>query len=357
MRLILLPLCSLLGVVLAWISLPAMPEPLDDVAPTVAERAPAPAPPEVTPPATAPAPTPAVLPGRLDVVVDGVHVLVQQPSAPSRGTIVVLHGAGGDGAAWFDRPETSRFTAELLDAGYTVVAPDSPDRTARKWAPGWPDNADVAWLGTALSRLRAEGTLTAGPTYGVGMSNGGGFVVLAGTALHWQGIVVSHSPGMPHVYKLGSAVPPLLHVYSPRDATVDVDRVEVAAMEARHYGVEQQVVSLEPQPVTVGRLERVHGVSAAAGRRLLTAWQQAGVVDAQGFLTEDPRAREEGEDDARERDAGKERDAWERVLVRATPELRPVARDVRDELAATWGGHAFRSDIAPEVLRWFERHR
>jgi predicted alpha/beta-hydrolase family hydrolase len=102
----------------------------------------------------------------VDTPLGPARLLITEPPAAPRGTLVLGHGAGGGGYS----PDLGAVSAAAVDAGWRVVFIEQPWRVAGLRVAPAPARLDVGWR-AALAALRRSGEL-AGPLVLGGRSAG-----------------------------------------------------------------------------------------------------------------------------------------------------------------------------------------
>lgn len=258
----------------------------------------------------------------------------------ARGAVLLFHGLGGSADAWLARGEMRTFAEGLAAAGYTVVAVGSGDQVQRRWDVSGLESVDVAALRTIVMELQARGDVAVGtPWYGVGHSQGGAFVVLAGVALGLDAIVVSHAAGLPRAALSGAPVPPVLFITSTEDSVVPAVRVRLGYEAAVRSGVTARLVERTPTPVDPAVFVAAMGGDVEGGEALRRALVAARLLDASGRVSAHPLL---------------ERSKWEAAVATVRPEgASDVLTALRDPLLVAAAEHPFTASVLPEVLAWW----
>ena len=151
-----------------------------------------------------------------------------------RGTVVCLHGTGGSGMAWKNKPENQGFTQNLLAAGFSFVCPSSEQSS---WsAVNGASNPDIKNVTQILKMLDAKP-----PFFFIGHANGGGFAsrLAAFIEIEFKPVAVefSHASGIKQILRSSLYNYPSLYSYSRNDPTVAFSEVKKAMNILRRKGV------------------------------------------------------------------------------------------------------------------------
>lgn len=282
------------------------------------------------------------VPAPKSVTIDGRAVSYVAPANPV-GIIYLFHGSGGSGSSWFTNTEQARFTKDAASRGYVLVAPDSADRTNKKWDRSIASSKDVAFVKQLDANLPRVAHLPANlPVYGVGMSDGGGFVPLVGTQLHFDAIVISHAAGHLPLFEHTHELPPTLWITGPNDQTVPTAKSNAGIALARQTGAEIKLASTHAQPVTIDLVERIPGITPRQAGQIVEVLKAGKVVAADGRI---------------QVSTVPERKIVERKLEDKAKGLGAFAPGVVDLLLMARGDHKFTSDMGGEILSWLGAHR
>lgn len=259
------------------------------------------------------------------------------PAAP-KGVIVVFHGSGGSSRGAFEG-ERLDFAEYAVAAGYALVALDSNDRDARQWATALStSNPDVVNTVALLDRLTAEGLLPPGlPRFALGISNGGAFASRISALLGWRAQNLVIATGVEPVMVQTSV--PTIWTLGRRDAVLAPDSIASAQRYANGLigrRIAADVHVLEPTPIYPERFTRVRGLSLEDSRVIQAALRTAGLLDAAGFLRQDPRSSEA-------------------ALGAAIPPAYAASRNgILAQLELAWAGHETMSDFRHRVVHFFD---
>ncbi|MBS0334543.1 MAG: hypothetical protein JSS35_17375 [Proteobacteria bacterium] len=269
-----------------------------------------------------------------------------------KGIVYLFHGTGGS-EAFATRLHSVRVLSALVAAGYGYAASASLDRDTKRWDISSLDpkaNPDVAYMLALHRALIEKGEITARtPVFTMGMSNGGAFANLYGTAAKQQGLPVAAVADymgpfvapMRDLLKDAHALPPTLVIVSEHDGLVNADRVrETVAQLEKAGGKIELHLNLEHR-VCPATFALVPGLSAQQRETLVSKdLPAAGLIDANGVrtaFTDKP---------VIDRDAMAE-------LYRRTPGG-ARSRLIADELIIAWAGHQMRSEYADRQVAFFD---
>jgi dienelactone hydrolase len=151
-----------------------------------------------------------------------------------RGTVVCLHGSGGSGLYWRDKPENSDFTRDLLAAGFSFVCPSSSQSS---WSEvDGPNNPDIANVTMILRTLSARP-----PFFFIGHSKGGRFASLLAAYIEDRfkpnAVEFSHSAGINRTLRGPLYDYPSLFSYSANDPAAPYSNIANAMKALRIKGV------------------------------------------------------------------------------------------------------------------------
>jgi dienelactone hydrolase len=269
---------------------------------------------------------------------DGRQVFFHAPPNPV-GLIFFFHGAGGSSAGW-TAPRNVENTQLLRDAvmrGYAIAVTESGDRQGKQWSPAEPAaNEDMQHVARLHAQLLAEGAIPAGlPVFGVGMSNGGGFVSRVADALGWQGAAVYAAACRPALAETTTV--PLAWRLAEQDRRVSNQDAHACHMRLKARGVDTDLRVNGPSPVYPDRFLRGPGVTGAESRAVYAALKTARLLDRLDFQVLPPS------------EAG-----WP-VAIEGLPNA-PLAV-ISEQLAVCWAEHQFFSDFDHLTLDFFDRQR
>lgn len=270
--------------------------------------------------------------------IEGRQVYLHVPPDPV-GLVFFFHGAGGSAAGWIGAQNGERWLL-LRDAaarGYAVAVTESGDRQGRQWSPLDPpaDNPDIQHLARLQAALLSSGQLPAGrPTFGVGMSNGGGFVSRAADALGWQGAAVYAAAC--HARNAETTTVPLVWLLAENDRRVSNQDAYGCHQRLAERGIHTALHVNPPSPVYPERFWRLPGVDAAGSRAAYDALRSARLLDRLDFQHLPPL---------------ETKAAWEAAITAAgTLPLNLAA----EQLDLTYAEHQFFSDLNHRTLDFFD---
>ncbi len=252
------------------------------------------------------------------------------------GVILFFHGSGGSAAAWIDArqgAENRLFLDDAVAQGFGIVVTESADRVNRQWSPRPPDsNPDIRFVNLILEMLRKRGDLTkATPVFGVGMSNGGGFVSRVSAVLGFQGQAIYCASGV-NAYMARTTVPTIWCV-ARNDENVDNNKdAEANFQQLASREVAAEFLVSEPSPVYPSRFQRIPGITTENALDIHDRLKAGGFLNDGDFLIEDPA-----------------RSDWEHVLE----PYRRAQGAIDDQLSVCYARHKFFSTYNSRVLRFF----
>ena len=201
-----------------------------------------------------------------NVVINGSQVYYYVP-ATYRGIIIPFHGAGGSAVGWttskgIDNLEFLRYAAVN---GYAIVVTESKDRINKQWDASGVASVDIANIDVIISSLQTSGILTAGkPFYGVGMSQGSGFLSLISYVKNYKAAALYCLGGIDQVFNI-TTVPTIWNM-AKMDITEDPNRLVTA--NANYQKLQARTIPSsyyvnEPSPIFPNRLTIVPGIAAS----------------------------------------------------------------------------------------------
>jgi hypothetical protein len=274
------------------------------------------------------------------------------PEHPT-GIVYLFHGTGGS-ADFATKIETVDLLNELIARGFGLVATESTQRTgAKRWNvddPSRTSNPDLA----RMERLRQQVINTtavesATPTYAIGMSNGSAFAALWTAALTEAGIPISavglYMAGPRQaVEQLGGLRVPTFMVIAENDTRTSSTKMRADLAKIAAAGVPTELHEVVERPVTADRYLRTPGVTRETADGIVTALQQAGIIDASGNLLIELRNLEGSRDQL---------GATIRLPAGLTEEQKAA---VNDETLAMFGAHQFNAEFKEQNAAFFESH-
>lgn len=226
----------------------------------------------------------------------------------------LFHGAGGSARGWFTDYEKVKYIKKFLDAGYAVAAYDSYNRQSRKWAPtANPDtNRDIMGLKACQAFLAKLGVLREVSTsvrlvnpftgaerfsvttgyvgtmqYGVGMSNGGGFVPYAAGPMGLAKIAIHNAAGIESVIQNASYSTPTLWMVSAED--IVINNADANAnynyMTTNKPSVSVAYYTQQGTKMTSAIFDDIPSVSTVVAEAIITGLYAGGFINSNGTLT------------------------------------------------------------------------
>lgn len=222
--------------------------------------------------------------------IEGRQVYLHLPPEPL-GLIFFFHGAGGSSDAWVAerRLEARQMLRDAVARGYGVMVTESGNRQARQWdtEPDPALNPDIQHVAALRQQLVEAGRIPASlPTFGLGMSNGGGFVTRVVDALSWQGAAV-YAAAARRDLAASSRVPVIWHLAENDRRVSNMDAVD------RHQrwavrGIPTELHLLPPSPLYALQFSRMPGTDERNSRQIHAALDGAGLLDRGDFLLRSP---------------------------------------------------------------------
>lgn len=309
--------------------------------------------------------------------VDPVELLWQKPRDP-KALLFLAHGCNHAATDFFPPsetcptcaglPEETRVVAKALARGYVVAAVSSRGAC-------WDATVDARRVVRALSRVsRLVPELAGKPTFAFGASSGGAFV----GALPFYGAVdgvVSQISSIRLPSRLRDAAslgeelraqggrgdyPPVVFSHMSRDVLTG-ELVDRSRAYLESVGVPVRVTELDPQPVDDGFFHRrivravpadAHGEGAglepvvrlAESKAMAAKLRDAGMLDTEGYLRDDPRASD-----------------WRSALgadAKAMGDsMRPDASGLSEVLNVAYASHELSADGFDGDMKWLEDQR
>lgn len=267
-----------------------------------------------------------------ETLVDSSRVFYFFPPA-AKAVIFLFHGAGGSADGWITRNIENRdFCNAAVADGYGIIAAESLDRTNKRWNP----QTDVPNLLNILSSLAASGALSADALrFGVGMSQGGGFVSQASSALNLQAQALYCIPGTNSVMDT-TRIPTIWNMMN-RDTSEVPSRNEDARANFNklfNRSIRASFNLTVASPVHPQRFRRIPGVDSLASTEIYTALKSNGQLTALDFFATNPRTSE----------------SWKSSI----PALySPILNDIEDQLFACFTEHLFHGDANARTIAFF----
>lgn len=226
-----------------------------------------------------------------NTVINGSQVYYYVP-ASYRGIVIPFHGAGGSASGWVSGSlENLNFVRYAAANGYAVVITESLDRTDKKWDSSGAGSVDIANVDTIFASLQSSGIIASGkPVYGVGMSQGSGFLSLISSVKSYKAAALYCLGGIDQVFNT-STVPTIWNM-ARKDITEDPNRLTTAQAnynKLQSRGIASSYYVNEPTPLYTTRFTIALGIDAAGSTAIFNALKAAGYIDANNYLTLDPR--------------------------------------------------------------------
>lgn len=294
---------------------------------------------------------------------EGVELVFEVP-ASHKAILLLFHGCKHSSTDWWPKsekctnctglPEEVRIIEAALAEGYIVVALSSQDRVhSRCWDTGWPpelsiDIQKVTWAVQALVKRQGWSGL---PVYALGGSSGGALVMLLALRMQLQGVCCQIMAVPPDVVQTkpqdeaGNTwqYPPTALVYMAKDQHTAQGVGEMSKALAEQ-GIPVLGMVVHPQPLTPAFFSsRTRVISAALSSAIYATFLRAGLLDASGYLLEDPRLTST---------------QWQPLLEQNVPvvkdmNLKVEESAIHEELNLAWAEHELVSDNISSVLNFF----
>lgn len=228
-----------------------------------------------------------------NVVIDGSQVYYYVP-ATYRGIIIPFHGAGGSASGWtttkgIDNLEFLRYAAAN---GYAIVVTESKDRTNKRWQTSTGiASIDIVNIDAIISSLQSSRIIAAEkPFYGVGMSQGSGFLSLISFAKNYKAAALYCLGGIDQIYD-NTTVPTIWNM-AKMDVTEDPTRLVTA--NANYQKLQTRTIPSayyvnEPSPIFPNRFTIIPGIDSNGSAAIYNSLKNAGYINAKGYFTIDPR--------------------------------------------------------------------
>jgi hypothetical protein len=288
---------------------------------------------------------------------DGAEFMYEVPDSP-KFTLFFAHGCSHSATDFWAAtpscpqclglPEEVRLTKAALRASAAVVAISSEDRAASRC---WSFQVDGPRVRKVLSSFRERHDLSSLPLVALGASSGGAFVLQLASMVP-MAAVISQIMAIPPSL-LNEPMPPTLFVHMPRDQRT-ASYVHKNVKRIRSFsGGHAQHLEVHPQkPTAAFFTERIDRLSHDAAKMLHAALQRASLLDADGYLADDPRH-------TPWRDAIRSSGALSaRLPGSATPgapdSLRADESAVAEALNVAWAMHEIVSDHWPVMLNFLQ---
>ena len=177
-------------------------------------------------------PTPVEL-NLTNMVIDNLDTYYQIPPN-AKGVIYFYHGTGGSAGSSANQVETEIFEKAALARGYGLVFLESTNRTSKQWTATTDPTVspDIQHIERVRSYLRSVGLSAQIPEYGLGMSNGGGFVPYAGYYFKYRSVAIYCAAGYLTVFQKADYTIPTFFMVAEHDKPSDFKRFAAAAAKA-----------------------------------------------------------------------------------------------------------------------------
>ncbi|MBI4061968.1 MAG: hypothetical protein HY403_11125 [Elusimicrobia bacterium] len=269
-----------------------------------------------------------------NVVIDGLDTYYQVPPS-ARGVIYFFHGTGGSAVNMSSNTEMRILAASALAQSHALVFLESTDRTAKQWTPtaNPATNPDILHITAVRDYLRTSAGVSAQwPEYGVGMSNGGGYVPYAGYHFSYDAVAIYCAAGYDQVLQLADYAVPTFFMQAQNDTIVNNADIQTNYNLLVGKGVTTVLYTNNEEALTQERFTRIPGITTAESQGLFNSLIATGFIDADGAFLQSPRAVALGD-----------------VGVQYAAEF----SDIKDQLYAVYAEHTFTSEFASQNLSFF----
>ena len=289
----------------------------------------------------------------------GPEVMWELPNSTPHSALFLAHGCNHQGTDFWSAssacprclglPEEVRITKAALAAGFAVVAITSADRSSGCWD----FEVDGPVVKESIAVWKAVADLPASlPLVAFGASSGGAFVLQLPTLLKCAAIISQIMAIPPQM--LPPDAPPTLFVHMPRDVRT-AGYVHKCVRRLGGQGVAAHALEVPPQKPTADFfLARIERLAPETAHALHAALRRAGLLDADGYLANDPR-----------------RTPWRDALASAALRAAlpgPAAGGAPDSLVGdqsavaealnvAWAAHEIASDPMATTLAWLANVR
>ncbi|PSC67478.1 aci-reductone dioxygenase [Micractinium conductrix] len=288
-------------------------------------------------------------------VIDDLETLWQVPSSP-KGLLFVAHGCSHSGSDFWPPsadacphclglPEELVVRRAALRRGYAVIAITSFDRDTMCWHNTAPERSeDLKRVPGILRTVVKEEGLGGLPLYSFGGSSGGSFALRVAAAMEEvKGVVSQITPVSPSIFKLpeGRRYPPALFVHMAERDPGKAETVTEALKVLKKAGTPAAEIRVGPRPVTPRFLQRSQLISARIAADIVRVLRQHGMIDEEGYFTEDPR---------------KTRRTWGELLQPVVQglSLEPDVSHVAELFNVAYARHELIGDTTEVSLAWLE---
>eukprot|EP00435_Cladocopium_sp_Y103_P045084 s414_g12.t2 len=296
---------------------------------------------------------------RFALVENAIETMWQRPDGAVKGVFFIAHGCKHQGPDVFTEvtetgaefkecaqskfgkclglPEEVNLRRYALSRGYVVMSVSGGSGVQSCWYGA----RDVPKVAKAVAHVRQEEKLGPEmPLFALGASSGGDFVGLLPGAESSSGLG-KLACIVPEIMPVDSTVNtnvPTLFIHMPRDKRTAAG-VQENIQDLKSRNVRVSEIRAEPQKVTEEFLTKC--VDAKKAEQLVKAYQEGGIIDSDGFLTNDGRTR-----------------FWtattEKVLGTEKDSLVPDESCMSELMNVAWAMHEFTSQFAKEVFDFCE---
>lgn len=227
-----------------------------------------------------------------NVVINGSQVYYYVPPT-YRGIIIPFHGAGGNATGWVGPlgNDNFEFVRYAIANGYAVVVTESKDRVNKVWDASGVSSVDIANIDVILNNLTTNGIIASGkPFYGVGMSQGSGFLSLISFVKNYKAAALYCLGGIDQVFN-SSTIPTIWNM-ALKDVTEDPNRLITANanyQKLQNRSIPSVYYVNQPSPLYASRFTAIPGIDLNGSTSIFNALKNAGYINAKNFFTADPR--------------------------------------------------------------------
>ena len=260
-----------------------------------------------------------------------------------KGVVTFFHGAGGSAKGWVDtnNVENRNFAEYAVASGYAVLATESLDRLQKRWIVNTTtSNPDFTNVFAIFDDLVAQGVFKrTDKLFGVGMSQGSGFtsIITAANPMRYVAATLYCVPGQTQAIAVTTV--PTMWCMARNDTSEVFTRVADAKANYDvlvRRGIPTEFYVNEGSPVFPLRFWRISGIDSAGSRVAYHSFKSAGLLDAQDFLTIDPRVS----------------DVWTKAIPQ---QYRHLQGGFEDQLYAAFAQHKFYSDFNNKTIMFFNK--
>jgi len=294
---------------------------------------------------------------RFALVENAIETMWQRPDGAVKGLFFIAHGCKHQGPDVFTEvtetgapfkecaqskygkclglPEEVSLRRYALSRGYVVMSVSGGSGVQSCWY----GNSDVPKVAKAVAHVRQEEKLGPEmPLFALGASSGGDFVgLLPGADSSSLGKLACIVPEVMSVDSEVNANVPTLFIHMPKDKRTAAG-VQENIQDLKSRNVRVSEIRAEPQKITEEFLMKC--MDAKKAQQLVKVYQEDGIIDSDGFLTNDGRSR-----------------FWtgsaEKVLG-TSESLVPDESCLSELMNVAWAMHEFTSQFAKEVFDFCE---